>query len=514
MTSDLSGYRGGHSQDGFAPQLRLHPLSWIFALSSSIRQMIVPLIVLLFFGARDEASAMAPLFFPLLLAVLLVRALWRQWVFRYGFGPRGLVVYDGLFFRNVRQIEYARIENVDTERGVLHRLFGVADVSVQTSTGGKAEVSISVLDLAAVQTMRDRVFAHGARPSDASSGAPAETVLLHLPIGELVRYGLIDNRGMIIIAAVLGALFEFGAFDIDRETALALLAASPFAWLVEIGPLLQVVFALIAVVSAVLAVRVLSVLLAIVTLYDFTLTRESADLRVRHGLFTRVALTLRTPRVQAVHQTQTLLHRWFNRASLIVDLTGDHGVAQEDGQRVQHRTRWLAPICLPAAAPELIANALPAIDLGAEPTWRPLAPGARRRVFRRGLMVSVLLTIPAVWYWGAPGAAVVLAGVPVAWLRAHLYVKYTAWALLPDALLFRHGWLTRRHTIAPRNRVQSTSLESSPFDRRWGMASVLVDTAGASAGRRIRIRYLDAASAQTLARALYRLARRRPQPSA
>lgn len=500
------------SDADFQPQLKLHPLSWIFALTSSIRQMIVPLIVLLFFGARDEASYFAPFFFPVLLAVLLARALWRQWVFRYGFGPRGLVVHDGLIFRNVRQIEYPRIENIDTERGVLHRLCGVADVSVQTSTGGEAEVSISVLDLAAVQAIRERVFADGARQVSASAVAPSEQTLLHLTLGELVRYGLIDNRGMILVAAAFGLVFESGVLDIDREIALRLIEASPLAGLAALGPAVQFVLALLAIISAVVAIRLLSVVLAIVTLYDFTLTRHGADLRVRHGLFTRVALTLRTPRVQAVHRTQTLLHRWFKRVSLNVDLTGDHGAPQEDGEKTQQRTRWLAPVCRPDQADELIANALPSIDLSASPAWRPLAPGARTRVFRRALLVWSLLTIaPGVWYWGVGALAVPFAGVPIAWLHAHLYVKYTAWALLPDALLFRHGWLTRRLTIAPRNRVQSTSLESSPFDRRWGMASVLVDTAGVSAGRRIRIRYLDAPSAQMLARALYRLA---PRPSA
>lgn len=503
------------SEAAFQPQLKLHPLSWIFALTSSIRQMIVPLIVLLFFGARDEAAYFAPFLFPVLLGVLLARALWRQWVFRYGFGPRGLVVHDGLLFRNVRQIEYPRIENIDTERGVLHRLFGVADVSVQTSTGGEAEVSISVLDLAAVQAIRERVFADGARQVSASAVATPEQTLLRLPIGELVQYGLIDNRGMILVAAAFGLLFESGVLNIDREIALRLLESSPLASLAALGPAIQVVLALMAIISAVLAIRLLSVVLAIITLYDFTLTRNGADLRVRHGLFTRVALTVRTPRVQAVHRTQTLLQRWFKRVSLNVDLTGDHGAAPEDGEKVQHRTRWLAPVCRVNQADALIANALPSINLTMSPTWRPLAPGARTRVLRRALMVWSLLTIaPAVWYWGVGALAVPLAGVPIAWLHAHLYVKYTAWALLPDVLLFRRGWLTRRLTIAPRNRVQSTSLESSPFDRRWAMASVLVDTAGASAGG-IRIRYLDAASAQLLARALYQLSpRRRSQPSA
>ena len=430
---------------------------------------------------------------------------WRQWFFRYGFGPDGLVAQAGLFFRNVRQIEYARIENIDIERGVLHRLLGVADVSVQTSTGGKAEARISVLDLEAVQDMRERVFV-GDKALAAPTHEEALQPLLRLPVAELVRYGLIDNRGMIIVAAGGGLLYEMGGFSVDREEIMAWLASSSFGDIAALGPAIQAVLALSAIVSALLAVRLLSVALAIVTLFDFTLTPDGRDLRVRYGLLTRVALTLRTSRIQAVHETRSLLHRLFKRASVNVDLTGDRSVAAaEEGK--QAKTRWLAPVCREEEAAMLIAVALPTLDVSTEPQWRSLAPGARGRILRRTLVMWTLIsTAPAIWWlgWGAP--FIVLAGIPLAWMHAHLYVAHTAWALSPDALRFRRGWLTRRLTVAPRNRVQSVRLAESPFDRRSRMASVLVDTAGSGIGlRTIHIRYLDTSVAEALTDDLYRL---------
>ena len=126
------------SEADFQPRQRLHPLSWLFSLTAYIKQLIVPLAAFLIFGARDDAAVWG----AIALVPLLIGALWQQWIYRYGFGPRGLVIQEGLFFRNVRQIEYARIENIDIERGVLHRLFGVAQVSIATSTGGKAEAPV------------------------------------------------------------------------------------------------------------------------------------------------------------------------------------------------------------------------------------------------------------------------------------------------------------------------------------------------------------------------------------
>lgn len=495
------------SDTDFQPTQRLHGMSWLFGLSVAIKQMVLPLIALLFFGTRDEdPGPFGPYIVPAILAALLIRALWQQWTYRYGFGPHGLVIREGLIFRNVRQIEYARIENIDTERGVLHRLFGVAEVRVQTSTGGKPEALISVLDLEGVQQMRERVFGES-KPDEPAAAAAEETTLLHLPAGELVRYGLIDNRGMIVVAAGIGLLHESRLLTLDRAWLENVLQSSSAAGLVALGLMMQIALGVLVVASAIVAVRMLSVVLALVTFYDFKLSRQNGDLRARYGLFTRIALTLRTRRIQAVHQTESLLHRWFDRVTLNVDLAGDGGGGDQSDAN-KSRARWLAPVCLTSAAPALIAAALPSIDLSDEPDWQPLAPRARGRIFRRSAVVAMLLlTGPAIWYLREGAIVVVLSCIPLAWMHAHLYTKHTRWALAKDAVMFRSGWLTRRLTIVPRDRVQTLSIDASPFDRRSQMANIYVDTAGGGAMRSgIRIRYLAADVAEGLATALYRTA--------
>lgn len=496
------------SDTDFQPTRRLHGTSWLFGLTVAIKQMVLPLIALVFFGTRDnDRGPFDAYLVPTILVALLVRALWQQWTYRYGFGPHGLVIREGLILRNVRQIEYARIENIDTERGVLHRLLGVAEVRVQTSTGGKPEALISVLDLAAVQEMREKVFADG-EPGEPVVSAIPETTLLHLSTGELIRYGLIDNRGMIVVAAGIGLLQQAGLLDFDPRWLDSVLHSSSAAGLVALGLMMQIAIGVLAVASAIVAVRILSVALALVTFHDFKLTRQNGDLRARYGLFTRIALTLRTRRIQAVHQTESLLHRWLDRVTLNVDLAGDSGSGGDRGEGNKSRARWLAPVCPSSAAPALIAAALPSIDLSNEPDWQPLAPKARGRIFRRtAVLAMLLLTGPSIWYWREAAIVIVLSCIPLAWMHAHLYTKYTRWALARDAVMFRSGWLTRRLTIVPRDRVQALSIDASPFDRRSRMANIYVDTAGGGAMRAgIRIRYLAADVAESLASALYRTA--------
>ncbi len=482
----------------FVPDQRLHPLSWLFALLSFVRQFIVPLIAVVIFGARDDSSAWGALF----IVPLAGAAVWRQLLYRYGFGPRGLVIREGLFFRNVRQIEYERIENIDTQRGILHRLLDVAEVRIESSTGGKPEALIRVLGSDAVQELRDRIFSSSDRSEQAAGpvdSTPGE-VLLQLSPAELMRYGFVDNRGMIVVAAAFGLMVQTGLMRGSAD------------WIGEniangVGPLgfVLVLVVLGVIVSLVLAVRLLSLLWALVTLHDFTLTRQGSDLRIRYGLLTRVALTLRLSRIQAVHRTETFLHRFFGRASLAVDLAGDGGQAVDENGNVSNRMRWLAPICTPRRALELARIALPMLERDTAPDWQPLAPGAKLRVFRKFVFVATLVCAVPGWFWLEYRAPLLwLAIAPWGWLHATLYVRYTHWALTRDAIVYRRGWLTRRLSIVPRNRVQVVYRVASPFDRRQRMMTLIVDTAGAgSLAGLVRIPYLPADAAQRVARELY-----------
>lgn len=487
--------------EDFQPEGRLHPLSWLFAVMTFIRQFLLPLLAAAFFGSRNGMPAwLAAFIIPMIAA-----AVWKQFFYRYGCGPAGLVIREGIFFHNLRQIDYARIENIDTQRNLLHRLLGVAEVRVETSTGGKPEALIQVLSLAKAEALRQAIFETRAGSETSTTLAQDENTLLHLPIGELVRFGLIDNRGMVVVAGLFGLVHETGVIDAWAASIKDRINPEQFDALIARGLPLQAGLAISLLLAALIVVRVFSVALALLTLYDFRLAQVGADLRARYGLFTRVSLTVRLSRIQALHQTQTLLHRLFDRVSLRADLAGGGSEGHEEQESLT-RVRWLAPISSPTRASELAALALPDVHLESEPDWQPLASGARGRIFRFSTawwsLASALL---ALLLRDFAGLLLLAIGIPVSFWYATMYARYTRWSLNEDVLSFRAGWLTRKLVFVPRSRVQCALLKQSPFDRRSQMANVVVDTAGAGARSDIlRIPYLDIEVAAQLAHALYR----------
>jgi len=61
-----------------------------------------------------------------------------------------------------------------------------------------------------------------------------------------------------------------------------------------------------------------------------------------------------------------------------------------------------------------------------------------------------------------------------------LSFKYSGYALRERDLLFRSGWLKRKIRIVVRNRIQHVSVQSGPIERKFGLSSVSIFTAGSS----------------------------------
>ena len=185
-----------------AAERRLHPMSWLFVLLQQLKQFVAPLVALLVFGRGDRNEL-----WPLIgVAALVVVSLWRYFTFRYGVLEDRLVVRSGLFERSLRVIPFARIHNVALQQSVLHRVFDVAEVRLESAGGQKPEAQMRVLKLADALALEELVRQRGHRPGAdvAPVAAPPAQLLLQLPTAAVVRLGLVSNRGMLVVAAGCG----------------------------------------------------------------------------------------------------------------------------------------------------------------------------------------------------------------------------------------------------------------------------------------------------------------------
>ena len=494
-------------QDG--QEHRLHPLSWLFVLLAQLKQFIVPLLVLLFAGRGDRND----LWSLIAVGVLVVVSLAEYFTYRYRLRGDAIVVRSGWLHRSVREIPYARIHNVNLHQSLLHRLFGVAEVRLESAGGIKPEAQMRVLRLDQAEALEALVRQRGQATTEgalaAATDAAERAPLLALSNGELLRLGLISNRGMLVVAAAFGALAQTGdnvfGVLIDRWGKVA------FGWFEGLAGAhahdspVAIGFAVVSLVLiALVLVRLLSVLLAFLQYHGFTLREDDARIRVERGLLARTRSSAKRRRIQSWSLHEGVLHRWFKRRSLRVQTASRQGGG--DGQR---SLKELAPVATPMRCDELIRHFLP--DAGWDSlAWQPLHRHAWWRIAVPGLLVLLAGSAALTWRFGAIGLAVLVL-LPLQLWRARRIAAACGYACNDQLVAWRTGWLSKRWNFAEIGKIQALRLAQSPLDRRLGMASLLLDTAGASAfGAPLHLRQLPDDVARALsARLVAQLSRRR-----
>ncbi|MBB1060802.1 PH domain-containing protein [Lysobacter spongiae] len=472
---------------------RLHPMSWLFVLVQQVKSFIIPLLVVLVAGRRGDN--MYELWGLVGVGALVLVSLWQYFTYRYGVLGDALVIRSGLLERSLRVIPFARIHNVALQQNLLHRVFGVAEVRLESAGGQKPEAEMRVLKLdkalALEALVRRRAHAVDA-PADAAVRDDAEP-LLYLPTGEVVRLGLISNRGMVVVAASVAALFQFGGGDVVEDYAeQGVRQAVGWAGDHSYGTSEYAIGAVVLLLVLLALVRLLSVVLALLQFHGFTLTGHGRRLTVERGLLGRWRTSASRRRIQAWTLTETVLHRLFRRRSLDVDIA----VSQHAQQ--QRALRELAPVATPAACDDLVERLLPhAAWTGLD--WQPLPKAVWWRIFLPGALVTCATTALLYLRFGMPGLWLLL-WLPWSAFKARKHARCMAFALGEELVAVREGWWSRHWRFAEIDKLQALRLGRSPLDRWLGSTTLFLDTAGANAlGPPLRIRFLP----DTQARELY-----------
>lgn len=205
------------------------------------------------------------------------------------------------------------------------------------------------------------------------------------------------------------------------------------------------------------------------TEYGFTVAESGDGLRLRHGLLETRSSTIPAGRVQTMRITEPLLWRPFGWARVEVDVAG----YSSGGGEEQASTGALLPV-----APREFAHRLVARVLGASP---PPVGDPPPRAAR----------------WRAP-----------------LSHRRLAVGLDGTHLVSTHGVLTTTTEVVPLAKVQSLRLTQGPLQRRLGLTSLHVDTAGRRLPGTVAPHRGDQEAARLLAQttALARAARQTASP--
>lgn len=160
---------------------KLHPKSiWLFFASCFLKLLFIAVLLGVYALSiyaktnREEIKIenfldISGLVVMAFVAMLVISYIWARFTYNfysYDLDSRGFFKESGIIWKKNVSIPYKNIQNVDINRGVLARIFGLADVQIQTAgvSGGKygsrAEGRLPGLAVTDAMKIRDEILRH------------------------------------------------------------------------------------------------------------------------------------------------------------------------------------------------------------------------------------------------------------------------------------------------------------------------------------------------------------------
>ncbi len=438
----------------------------------------VPILFGLLIAGRHSGGAL----WGLAAAGLLVLHGILRWVTTtYRITPEQVQVRRGTVRRNVLTVPRDRVRTVDVTAHALHRVLGLARLTIGTGRSDRRDPGLRLDALPAPDAARLRdelLHRRGVAAGGAAVAVGADPVTG--PGDELARlrprwiaYGPFTLSGVVTVAVLAGfgsRVISEANIDPQRFGALRSLADA-----IGSSPLpVVIVLALVATLALVALASTVGYALAF---WQFRLTRtDGGTLHVTRGLITTRATTIEERRLRGVELSEPLGLRAVGGARCIAIATG-----LRVGRGAERGGSLLLPPA-PRAEAERVVTAV----LGSEEPLRVAlishGPVARRRRFTRALAGAALPIAVLALLWAAAGVSGwaprgALALLPLAALLAADRARSLGHALTGGLLVSRRGSLVRRRAMLASDGIVGWTLRRSPFQRRGGLATLVATTA-------------------------------------
>ena len=450
---------------------RLHPLTPFFDLILFGRQLLLPLVLAVVAGGggRDRSNALFVI--PVLLGTLYGVARW--WRFTYAFDGVRLVIDEGVLTRKRRVIPVDRVQQVEMQSKLRHRLLGVTVLRVDTAGGGSdAEVDLSVVSVAEAARLR-AILLPAERASISELFTPegeqlrserdGADVLVRLSPWHLAIAGMTGSELALMLTVVGWFVQVVDDLSVDVVSNLDGRLSAPTSVAGFAGAALTVLVVWFGLAAAA----------GVVKHFGFEMRRTGADLRVRRGLFERREGSMPVRRLQAVVVAQSIVRRALGFSSVVLQSAGQATGTSGGVSRID------VPLLPARDADGFVRRVLPVPASWSMTALHAHPPAAHRRaVVRRVVIAAAVVAAPAVVLGGARGVALALLALVVAAIAGELAYAGLGHASVGGILTARSGGVARRTAVVPAAKVQSTRLRSTPFQRRAGLATLAVDVAG------------------------------------
>lgn len=456
-------------------QYRQHPLMIFYEVIDSIKSFLFPIILVLGLQIMGEGRfSIGYLLTPLGFAGLSFLIGIFRWIFyTYSFEEDRLIVRSGIFVKKERVLKKARVQSVNLEKGILHRILSLSSVHIETAGSvSEAEFSMSAVKRDAAHRLKQFFEA------EVSEDSENQYDYRYKASYNILWKAALTSGSIGFILSVLAFFFSQVFWYLPDRVTDAL-----YGWFFQSG------IGVIVMLGAflVLIAWFVSVIQYMVRFGEFTLMKRSDEITIHRGLIKQKALTFKRHRVQSVLFVEGLLRQPFKYLTIDVDIAG--GVNYRDQARTS-----LYPLVKSSKAHNYVSTLLN--KTLAKDTLEPLDKKACRRYLFRAAIIFVLPIglsfINIIFIY-------LLLFLPVSLLLGYWRYKDAGTYEDSETMILRFRWIARTTVFVEKYRIQSIEVTQTPFQKWRKFATIHVHVLSASGKSSYSVRDLRLAKALKLA---------------
>ena len=494
------------TQDALHEVQMLHPMTLLQRFLLSLPAFLVLLFPLL---RSPESSDYVLILTVIAYSVLALPLIFlRYFRFRYRITPKEIIIQSGIFTRQHRSIPIERIQNIEIEQSLLPRIFNMAKVNIETAGSAKTEGVLEFVSKARAYQIREIVRSYQLEQTETVQSDPEERAID--TIAENVRSGSSSTfqssspplYAMSLDRVFLAGMMRFSMLYIAIAFSLIQQLAPDYdeitLWLTKgwLRPLAEFAqhspwsLTIGTIVGAMILSWITGILVSLNSNYSFKIWLENNKLHKHQGLLTVSQGTIPIKRIQTLIFRANPVMRRLGWTALDVQTMGI-----ESSQR---RHQVAVPLGKVEETVEIAQHVLP---LSLPETFSPVSRLTIRRTIIRFTMLTVFIFLPVSYYWQqALWGLLIILFIP---LYAYLRYKNHGYALEGNNLYIRRGVFRHYIWVVPASKFQVLYTTASLFQRRLGLSTVYIDTAGAASFATPEIIDIETKEAETLIERCY-----------
>jgi len=441
-----------------------------------LRQLFPVLLIFLVGGSSKKGDSI--MYFAIVVAVFGgIYSIISFFKYYFYIKDDKLIVQKGVFKRSTMEIPFDRIQSINFEQNVLHRVFNVVKLNMDTAGSVGSELQLNALNHTLATALSQHILENRIEDSQVDLtedglsipvARKQKEVIFHLTIPQLLKVGVTANHlrsGGVIIFFFFWIWDNLSEMGWDMEETMEdyiptaeILAAS----LIMIG----VLVALFMVVAF-----IISMVRTVLRYYDLKMYRQGdVGFVVESGLLNRKEHAAKDEKIQLMTWSQNLLQKWGSIFQMRLNQASSMAVNDKRSLNVA----GMYAVDLRAVEAYLFKERIKQLEnvqlIGVHSYYR------YKKLFYR-----TLFFLPALVGLFYLGKQTFLVGASILYvlslIAAHLNYRKKTFALTDNMLLINGGTWGNSATKMLLHKMQSVKLTQTPFQKRRQLASLVLHTA-------------------------------------